>query len=435
MRLAQRPTPSGSAFVVCRAICLAGSVLIGGCGGGGGGSSVPITEPPPRPPPDSDTTLSFTEQAASAGLARAWGYTHTPLSDPEYMASGLAAVDYDGDGDTDLYVVGGDLEPGELFRNEGDGTFVAVAAEVGLDLVHKGSGPTFADIDNDGDLDLFVGAVEHDPVYLMENRDGTFVDITASSGLDILAANTFSAAFADYDEDGDLDMALAHWGNPELLDTETLWRNTGNGTFESYSIQSRIAESLIDSSDPEELQIRAPAFRRDNSFTPNFADIDTDGDLDLLVASDFRTSQVFSNDGDGTFTLTTDRAVIKDQAGMGAAIADYDNDGDLDWFVTSIYKVADDDLSGYGNRLYANDGGGVFTDVTDAAGGRQRRLGLGRLLRRLRQRRPPGHPARQWLARGERRTRQQLRKRPGPPIPVEWRWVVQRCRRGVGSDR
>ena len=346
---------------VLRAVLLAGTVC--GCGGGGG-SSEPIIEPPP---PDPDTSLSFTEQATSAGLARAWGYTHTDLSDPEYMASGLAAVDYDADGDTDIYVAGGDLEPNRLFQNQGDGTFVDVAAEVGLDLVHKGSGPTFADTDKDGDLDLFVGAVEHDPYYLMENRGGTFVDVTATSGLDILAANTFSAALADYDEDGDLDMALAHWGNPELPDTETLWRNTGDGTFESYSIQSRIAEVLIDSSDPEELQIRAPAFRRDNSFTPNFADIDSDGDLDLLMASDFRTSQVFSNDGDGTFTLATDREVIKDQAGMGAAVADYDNDGDLDWFVTSIYKVSDDDLSGFGNRLYANDGG-VFTDVTDTAG-------------------------------------------------------------------
>ncbi len=284
------------------------------------------------------------------------------------MASGLAAVDYDADGDVDLYVAGGDATPNRLFRNEGDGTFVDVSAEAGLDLVHKGSGPTFADIDGDGDLDLFVGAVDGDPYYLMENRNGTFVDITADSGLGIAAPNTFSAAFADYDADGDLDLALAHWGNPEQADTETLWRNTGDGTFESYSVQSRIAETLVDSSDPQALQIRAPAFRRDNSFTPNFADIDGDGDLDLLMASDFRTSQVFANTGDGRFRLTTDREVIKDQAGMGAAVLDYDNDGDLDWFVTSIYKVADDDTAGYGNRLYANDGMGVFTDVTDAAG-------------------------------------------------------------------
>ena len=371
MPVRQRPTPRGSAFVLlarthCLAALLAATACGGGGGGGGGGAPPPTASPPP--PDDGRATLRFTERAASAGLARPWGYTDAHLSDAEFMASGLAAVDYDADGDVDLYVAGGDATPNRLFRNEGDGTFVDVASEAGLDLVHKGSGPTFADIDGDGDLDLFVGAVDGDPYYLMENRDGAFVDVTADSGLDIAAPNTFSAAFADYDEDGDLDVALAHWGNPEQADTETLWRNAGDGTFESYSVQSRIAETLVDSSDPQELQIRAPAFRRDNSFTPNFADIDGDGDLDLLMASDFRTSQVFANTGDGRFRLTTDREVIKDQAGMGAAVVDYDNDGDLDWFVTSIYKVADDDTAGYGNRLYANDGSGAFADVTDTAG-------------------------------------------------------------------
>ena len=351
--------------------CLAALLAVAACGGGGGGGTpAPPPIAPPAPVAPDQPALRFTEQSAAVGLTRPWGYTHSPTSDPEYMASGLAAVDYDADGDIDVYVAGGNVAPNRLFENQGDGAFVDVAADVGLDLVHKGSGPTFADIDGDGDLDLFIGAVENDPYYLMENRDGTFVDVTAASGLAMFAANTFSAAFADYDEDGDLDMALAHWGNAERDDTETLWRNNGDWTFESYSRQSRIAETLIDSSDPEELQIRAPAFRRDNSFTPNFADIDSDGDLDLLMASDFRTSQVFSNDGDGRFTLATDREVIKDQAGMGAAVVDYDNDGDLDWFVTSIYRTraGTDELIGYGNRLYANDGTGTFDDVTDDAG-------------------------------------------------------------------
>ena len=351
--------------------CLAAVLVVGACGGGGGGGGAGSATPPATSPPpagDGRATLRFSERAASAGLVRPWGYADSRLSDAEFMASGLAAVDYDADGDVDLYVAGGDATPNRLFRNEGDGSFVDVAPDVGLDLVHKGSGPTFADIDGDGDLDLFVGAVAGDPYYLMENRDGMFVDVTARSGLNISAPNTFSAAFADYDADGDLDLALAHWGNPEQADTETLWRNAGDGTFESHSVQSRIAGTLVDSSDPVALQIRAPAFRRDNSFTPNFADIDADGDPDLLMASDFRTSQVFANTGDGRFRLATDREVIKDQAGMGAAVLDYDNDGDLDWFVTSIYKVADDDTAGYGNRLYANDGRGAFTDVTDAAG-------------------------------------------------------------------
>ena len=378
---ALRPVPVGPAFfamaffvkaffVKARATLLSLVVFAAACGGGGGSSGGAAPAPSPTPNPTPVVTLEFTEVAVAARLSRQWGYASPLDTDPEFMASGLAAVDYDTDGDIDVYVVGGDTEPNKLFQNQGDGFFIDVAADIGLALVHKGSGPTFADIDNDGDLDLFIGAVEGSPYYLLENQDGSFVDITAMSGVQIVAPNTFSAAFGDYDRDGDLDLALSHWGNVQRDDTETLWRNRGDGTFESVSGLSRIAINLIESADPVELQIRSPGSLKDNSFTPNFSDIDADGDLDLLIASDFKTSQVYSNDGDGTFTRTTDRAVIKDQAGMGAAVADYDNDGDMDWFVTSIYKVDEgsNELLGYGNRLYANDGAGTFTDVTDAAG-------------------------------------------------------------------
>ncbi|MDA1302649.1 MAG: VCBS repeat-containing protein, partial [Proteobacteria bacterium] len=330
------------------------------CGGGGGSSSP--TSPPVLNPPDPPTSSSieFTEDTGAAGFSRLWGYADPVGSDPEFMASGLAAADYDGDGDVDVFVVGGDLAPDGLFENQGDGTFVDVAVEAGLDLVHKGSGPAFADIDNDGDLDLFIGGIDGSPVRVMENRDGLYVDVTADTGISINAANTFSASFGDYDRDGDLDLVLGHWGNPELPDTETLWSNNGDGTFVNRSVSSRIAETLIDSSDPEELQLRAPSVRKDNSFTPTFTDIDNDGDQDLLMASDFQTSQVFRNNGNATYTLTTNRSVIRDQAGMGSSVGDYDNDGDMDWFVTSIYRLEEDsdDEIGFGNRLYRNDGAG-----------------------------------------------------------------------------
>ena len=102
----------------------------------------------------------------------------------------------------------------------------------------------------------------------------------------------------------------------------------------------------------------------DRSFTPNLSDIDGDGDMDLLMASDFETSQVMVNNGDGTFLKITDRNVIIDQNGMGAAVGDYDNDGDMDWFVTSIMQPPDL----FGNRLYRNMGSGTFEDATDEAG-------------------------------------------------------------------
>ena len=342
--------------------------LMSGCGGGGGSSSAPSTTqtPPANNTPDEPDEIRFNPDLES-GLNRTMedyvlsssGEPLSSQSQHERFSSGLAAADYDGDGDVDLYVAGGNFAPNALYENQGDGKFVDVAGAVGVDLIHWGSGPAFGDIDGDGDLDLFIGSTEQS-VYLFENRiatDGVFVDISETSGLRMQARNTVSATFYDYDSDGFLDLFLAHWGayREPMEDTETLWRNNGDRTFTNTSVESGLADGLV-----RNLQ--------DWSFTPNLADIDGDGDGDLLMSADFGTSQVFVNNGDGTFTRTTDRRVITDQAGMGAAVADFDNDGDMDWFVTSIYSL--DVVGGehFGNRYYRNDGNGVFEDLTDVAG-------------------------------------------------------------------
>ena len=333
-------------------------VAVAGCGGGGGGSSDPPPPPAPPTPPASDTGIRFT-RVLDSGLDRSFVTRFLSIKDPERSSNGIAAADYDADGDIDLYIVGGRTHPNHLYRNRGDGTFVEVGASLGLDVTHWGSGPVFGDVDGDGDLDLFVGSGDGDPVHLFENRlhaadapTGVFVDRTADSGIAITAENTVSAAFHDYDGDGFLDLFLAHWGAERAPgeDTETVWRNNGDFTFTSRSIETGIAAAIVNAG-------------RDWSFTPNLSDIDGDGDADLLMTSDLDNSEVLVNNGDGTFTRTTDRNVITDQAGMGAAVGDYDNDGDMDWFVTSIYTL---DIGGehFGNRLYRNDGAGVFTDVT-----------------------------------------------------------------------
>ena len=297
------------------------------------------------------------------GLERKFDHLVSDLSETTRASGGVAAADYDGDGDVDLYVVGGDTDPNSLYQNQGDGTFVDVAAELGVDFTHWGNGPAFGDIDGDGDLDLFVGAVEGDPYYLLENREGIFIDITATSGIRLTSPNTFSATFYDYDRDGYLDLFLSHWGTNRSPgdETETVWRNQGNSSFVASSVDAGIATELIEQD-------------IDWTYTQNFSDIDGDGDGDLLMASDFGESQVFVNNDDGTFTKTTNRAVIVDQNGMGASVGDYDNDGDMDWFVTSIYTldVLDSSVEGgeglFGNRLYRNRGSGVFEDVSATAG-------------------------------------------------------------------
>ena len=329
------------------------------CGGGSSGTTPTTITPPPSPPPviSAEPVIAFTDITAQSGLSRSWGITSTRVSFTAEFASGIAAADYDEDGDIDLYVVGGDIDRNHLYQNQSDGNFIEIAASLGLDMLHRGSGPNFSDFDGDGDLDLFTGAIEGDPYYLMENHEGEFFDITVSTGLAITVSDSISSTFSDYDQDGDLDLFLSHWGAPKQADTETIWRNNGDGTFTSASIESGIAEVLIEPTKSTGKEI-------DRTFTPNLSDIDADGDSDLLMAADFNTSQVFINNGDGTFTRTTDREVIIDQAGMGSAVGDYDNDGDMDWFVTSITE--DDDF--FGNRLYRNDGTGVFEDATEEAG-------------------------------------------------------------------
>ena len=304
--------PYGGTLVFC---------LLSGCGGGGGSSPAPPSPPTTtNPPPDNEQDIVFT-RAVDAGLnQRSFGGVLTQFTDPERFSGGIAAADYDDDGDVDLYVVGGNTEPNHLYQDQGDGTYDEVAASVGLDLVHWGSGPAFGDIDGDGDLDLFIGAVEGDPINLFENRidqDGMFVDITANSGIVITALNTVGGTFFDYDRDGYLDLFLTHWGNPYYQgdDTETVWRNNGDSTFSNLSIESGIAATQVENNE-------------DYSYSPNFSDIDGDGDSDLLMSSDFNDSQVYLNNNDGTFTNITDTDVIKDQAGMGGAVGDFDNDGD-----------------------------------------------------------------------------------------------------------
>lgn len=282
-------------------------------------------------------------------------------TDVAEIGGGLAAADIDDDGDIDMYVVGGNGMPNSMYRNEGNNVFVDVASEVGLDITHLGSGPAFGDIDGDNDLDLFVGAVEGDPVYLFRNDGLTFTDITATSGLNLRPGNTVSASFSDYDLDNDLDLVLAHWGNDPEPDTETIWQNNGDGTFVTASIPSGIAENLI-----IDTGNNAPLF--DFTFAPMLSDIDRDGDPDLLFAADFKTGRIFLNNGDGTFSDITDNEVVIDRNGMGGAAGDYDNDGDMDWFVTSIFEVPSISSDpNPGNRLYRNEGGGVFSDVTAEA--------------------------------------------------------------------
>ncbi len=340
------------------------------CGGGGGGGTA-MPDPTPSNNNDGGGTggnkpvdiFSFTDRTEEVGLPTTSSFEMTGFMVHE-MGGGFAAVDIDEDGDVDLYVMGNGTEPNSLYSNNGDGTFDDVASTFGLDLTHRGSGPTFGDYDGDGDVDLFIGGLNNEANRLLRNDGGVFTDVTAGSGLTISALNTLSAAFSDYDLDGDLDLFLAHWGSVGELDTETLWRNRGDGTFESYSVEAGIAAYILG----EEVGAEPNEALTDHTFTPNLSDLDGDGDPELMYASDFGASRMFFNNGDGIFSWgEANEAQLTDEFGMGASVGDYDNDGDMDWFVTSIFGVAKNQQA-TGNRLYRNDGSGMFEDVSEEAG-------------------------------------------------------------------
>jgi len=316
----------------------------------------------------------FVDVTVDAGLVHEHGYTQV-LADPDgsfseayHFAGGVAAGDYDNDGYIDLFFVRGNIGPSLLYRNRGDGTFDEVGAAAGVALMlDAGCGPTFADIDGDGWLDLFIGGVKGSGLRVLRNRgDGTFVDVTAESGI-TSAKDTYSAAFGDIDGDGDLDLALAHWATFLRDDesTEDLWRNDGGFRFGDVSIAAGTSASV---------GRNEHGLRIDFSFTPSFSDVNDDGWPDLLVAGDFGQSRILLNDRNGGFVDMTDPAVLTDENGMGAAVGDFDNDGHLDWFVSSIWDpkgVPTQNWGATGNRLYRGRGDGTFEDVTEATGVRE----------------------------------------------------------------
>lgn len=294
----------------------------------------------------------FEEVSQAAGLRIEHGFVFGFDGEPDMMGGGAAAGDLDGDGDHDLVVVRGDLGAPALLRNRGDGVFDNAIAGSGVPAAGKYNGISLADVDGDGRLDLLFGGLGGQGPRLFRNLGGfQFAEIT-NTGLGIVD-DTWSAALADYDGDGVLDLALGRWARG-VGRAGHLFRGLGGGRFANADAALAITPQLAQLS---------------YTFTPHFGDLDGDGRVDLAMAADFGTSRVLLNRG-GVFENAT-TAAISDENGMGAALADYDGDGDLDWFVTSIFDASGMPLGNWGttgNRLYRNRGNGVFDEVSQAAG-------------------------------------------------------------------
>jgi hypothetical protein len=290
------------------------------------------------------------------------------LMDGMMMSGGAAVADYDGDGFLDLFVTRIDSSD-ILFRNNGDGTFTDRTSDAGLDsFVLRSNGASFADIDNDGDPDLYVNMVGESRNFLFINDgSGVFTEEAVERGAAAeseFGRGGFSVSFGDYDRDGWLDIHTTEW-RQERIDGlcppshNRLLRNRGMeapGQFEdvTYSVGVALEGIGIDGV---------------GGFASAFSDLDHDGWPDLAIAIDFRRSRLFWNDGEGGFIDGTDAAGVgSENNGMGSTIGDFDGDGLLDWFVTAIYDPFWCIVGWHGNRLYRNLGGRVFADDTLDAG-------------------------------------------------------------------
>lgn len=260
-----------------------------------------------------------------------------------YFTGGAAAGDFDGDGWVDIYYTRYDAND-MLFRNLGNGTFEDVAEDAGIVRGDYSNGAGWADIDNDGDLDLYVTTVSRpsERGYLYINQgDGTFVERAVELGASAEVTQGQSVGFGDFDRDGWLDMMIDDWDLRKANAHPKMLRNLG-GSFTD-------ANGWIDIDG-----VRA--------FTSAFVNLNQDNWPDLAIAADVNDSVYLVNEAGKRFSEATDSNVPSSHLdGMGAAFGDFDNDGDLDWYVTSI-SFEEDERGLYGNHLYDNNGDNTFTN-------------------------------------------------------------------------
>ena len=334
----------------------------------------------------------FTEATKASGLGVWQHRMGTPEKKVilETVGSGVALLDYDGDGWLDIYLVNGstyEATAGKavpphaaLFRNNHDGTFTDVAAKAGVANDRWGFGVVAADYDNDGWPDLFVSNFGKNRLY-HNTHDGTFTDVAAKAGVE-LGNWSSGATWGDYDGDGRLDLFVPGYVHFDLPSTQAqgptksvatnfcafrgtpvmcgprglegepdhLFHNNGDGTFTDTSEKAGVSDS------------RSKFY----GLASLFIDVNNDGKVDLLVANDSTPNYLYLNKGDGTFEDTSFASGYalnesgRETASMGIASGDIFHNGKVDLFNTTF----SDDYK----PLYRNDGGANFTDISYQAG-------------------------------------------------------------------
>lgn len=279
--------------------------------------------------------------------------------------NGAAGGDVDGDGRWDLFVPS--TERSFLYLNSGDGTFRDATEAWGLGAEASGTGCLLLDYDQDGDADLFVahvgwtrpdGTPGGRPLSLYRNDGERFTDVTEASGFSGRHA-AFSLVGGDFDADGQVDIYVCNYNRMDAVYPESwyhaengtpnaLYRNLGDGTFVDVAAQWGAADSRW-------------------TFAAAAADWDEDGDLDLYLANDYGDNALLVNRGDGHFDdRGAELGVLDPGNGMAAAWGDIDRDGRLDLYVANMSSTAGNRIL---SRLVKGDDAGVGGTLRKLAGG------------------------------------------------------------------
>ncbi len=298
---------------------------------------------------------------------------------PDFLGyHGLAIRDVDGDGLEDLYLCQPGGLPNLLFRQQRDGTLVDVSASSGVDWLDNTTGALLLDLDNDGDADL---ALATRSAFVVMANDGTGHFSIAQRHSDL--GMGYSPTAADYDLDGDLDLLVLRYaadGKVGDFPTPHPFHSARNGGL-NVLLENQGNLRFRDVTQARGLGVENVRF----SFAASWEDYDNDGDPDVYIANDFGPNQLFRNEG-GRFVDQSAESGTQDWGfGMSATWSDYDRDGDVDLYVSSMFSgagnqvvsqsdfnatMAEETRAKYlkmvrGNTLLKNGGDGRFSDVTN----------------------------------------------------------------------
>lgn len=291
----------------------------------------------------------FNDVSQLLGVNNVHSYNQVIDEMPLRVSAGVAVGDVNYDGFQDILYSLGDNQCLKLLINNSGEAFEDMTSHYNLDtLSFRSSSPHFFDLNNDKFIDFIVGSVDGTPPKVFLNINGEKFELQENSEFDILEGrNTITIQSMDYNNDGNEDLFFSHW--LEEFKQDHFWENTGNGTFKSVDIDLGFY-SVYDTID--------------YSHNAKFLDLNGDEFEDLLLNSDFGTSQIWINNKGEEFIYNPEYLLL-DENGMGSTIGDFDNDGDFDWFVTSVFDddgILEGNWGGSGNMFYKNVGSGNFTE-------------------------------------------------------------------------